>query len=137
MANQTVYPYGTGGQLPANIGIINDLQTGGANKALSAEMGKVLGEEIGGGLEEILTAELTHNNLAIRSSKVWQAGTHVAISVTPGEEITVTAVSMTTDGGYCAFVTKLYDDTQVSGGAVPLLPNGSIWWQGGTCYGYI
>lgn len=132
MANQTVYPYGTGGQLPANIGIINDLKTGGANKALSAEMGKVLGEEIGGGLEEILTAELTHNNLAIRSSKVWQVGTHVAISVTPGEEITVTAVSMTTDGGYCAFVTKLYDDTQVSGGAVPLLPNGSIWWQGGT-----
>lgn len=132
MANKTVYPYGTGGSLPANIGIINDLKTGGADKALSAEMGKVLGEEIGGGLEEILTAELTHNNLAIKSSNAWQAGTHVAISVTPGEEITVTAVSMTTDGGYCAFVTKLYDDEQVSNGKLPLLPNGSIWWQGGT-----
>lgn len=47
MANKTVYPYGTGGSLPASIGIINDLTTGGADKALSAEMGKVLGEEVG------------------------------------------------------------------------------------------
>lgn len=43
MANQTIYPYGTGGQLPSSIGIINDLTTGGADKALSAEMGKRLG----------------------------------------------------------------------------------------------
>lgn len=42
MANQTVYPYGTGGELPSSIGIINDLTTGGVNKALSAEMGKTL-----------------------------------------------------------------------------------------------
>ena len=42
MANKTVYPYGTGGSLPSNIGIINDLTTGGANKALSAEQGKIL-----------------------------------------------------------------------------------------------
>ena len=39
MANKTVYPYGTGGQLPSSIGIINDCTTGGADKALSAEMG--------------------------------------------------------------------------------------------------
>jgi lysophospholipase L1-like esterase len=42
MANNAVYPYGTDGQLPASIGIINDLTTGGADKALSAQMGKVL-----------------------------------------------------------------------------------------------
>lgn len=42
MANKTVYPFGTGGQLPSSIGIINDLTTGGADKALSAEQGKVL-----------------------------------------------------------------------------------------------
>ena len=42
MANQTIYPYGTGGQLPSSIGIINDLTTGGADKALSAEMGKYM-----------------------------------------------------------------------------------------------
>lgn len=47
MANQTVYPYGPGGSLPAGISIINDLTTGGADKALSAEMGKVLGERQG------------------------------------------------------------------------------------------
>lgn len=44
MANNTVYPYGTGGQLPSGIAIVNDLTTGGADKALSAEMGKFLGE---------------------------------------------------------------------------------------------
>lgn len=42
MANRTVYPYGTGGQLPAGIAVINDLTTGGVDKALSAEMGKQL-----------------------------------------------------------------------------------------------
>ena len=44
MANKTVYPFGTGGQLPSSIGIVNDLTTGGADKALSAEMGKKLRE---------------------------------------------------------------------------------------------
>lgn len=48
MANTTVYPFGTGGELPANIGIINDLTTGGVNKALSAEMGKSIGQELYG-----------------------------------------------------------------------------------------
>ena len=48
MANQTVYPYGTGGQLPSGIAIVNDLTTGGADKALSAEQGKVLNEIIFG-----------------------------------------------------------------------------------------
>lgn len=44
MANQTIYPYGTNGQLPSSIGVINDLTTGGAGDALSAEMGKYLGQ---------------------------------------------------------------------------------------------
>lgn len=43
MANTTVYPYGTGGSLPSSIGLINDLTTGGVDKALTAEMGKQLG----------------------------------------------------------------------------------------------
>lgn len=47
MANNTVYPYGPGGQLPDGIGIINDLVNGGADQALAAEQGKALGEEIG------------------------------------------------------------------------------------------
>lgn len=48
MSNQTVYPFGTGGSLPASIGIVNDLVTGGADKALSAEQGKVIGEILDG-----------------------------------------------------------------------------------------
>lgn len=42
MANNTVYPYGIGGQLPSGIAIVDDLVTGGADKALSAEQGKRL-----------------------------------------------------------------------------------------------
>lgn len=48
MANTTIYPYGTNGQLPSSIGVINDLTTGGVDKALSAEMGKELGEVLYG-----------------------------------------------------------------------------------------
>ena len=46
MANTTVYPFGTEGQLPSSIGLINDLKTGGVDKALTAEQGKVIGESI-------------------------------------------------------------------------------------------
>lgn len=46
MANKTVYPYGTGGQLPDSIGLINDLVTGGVDKALTAEQGKIIGQRL-------------------------------------------------------------------------------------------
>ena len=42
MADKTVYPFGTEGHLPGSIGIVNDLTTGGANNALSAQQGVVL-----------------------------------------------------------------------------------------------
>lgn len=48
MANKTVYPYGTGGSLPSSIGLINDLKTGGVDKALTAEQGKVIGDMLFG-----------------------------------------------------------------------------------------
>ena len=44
MASRTIYPYGTGGDIPSGIPIINDLATGGADKALSAEQGKILNQ---------------------------------------------------------------------------------------------
>lgn len=47
MSNTTIYPYGTDGELPASVGIINDLVTGGADKALSAQQGVVLRGLIG------------------------------------------------------------------------------------------
>ena len=43
MANSTVYPFGPGGELPSGIAVVNDLTTGGVDKALSAEMGKSIG----------------------------------------------------------------------------------------------
>lgn len=45
MANTTVYPFGTGGSLPASIGIV-DRFTGGADKALSARDGKDINEQL-------------------------------------------------------------------------------------------
>ena len=47
MANKTVYPFGQNGRLPSSIGVINDMQTGGADKALSAEVGKNIGDILG------------------------------------------------------------------------------------------
>lgn len=57
MANTTIYPYGTNGQLPSSIGVINDLTTGGADKALSAEMGKEIKRNYLNALDEITTPE--------------------------------------------------------------------------------
>ena len=61
MANITVNPFGTDGHLPGSIGIINDLTTGGADKALSAEMGKRIGNKIDSlsGLFTTVDLELT------------------------------------------------------------------------------
>ena len=47
MSNITVYPFGTEGTLPGSVGIVNDMRTGGANQALSAEVGKEIGEILG------------------------------------------------------------------------------------------
>lgn len=57
MANKTVYPYGTGGQMPSGIPVVNDLITGGADKALSAEQGKVLNEKV---IAQTISVEGTH-----------------------------------------------------------------------------
>lgn len=46
MANTTIYAYGANGEVSNNIGIINDLTTGGADKALSASQGVILNEKI-------------------------------------------------------------------------------------------
>ena len=46
MANSTVYPYGTGGSLPSSIGLVNDLKTGGADKALAAAQGPAILQQI-------------------------------------------------------------------------------------------
>lgn len=73
MANTTVYPFGTGGSLPSNIGLINDLITGGADKALTAEQGKELNNMIQGGVasEAIDLSLFPELDNVIGSSKAW------------------------------------------------------------------
>lgn len=48
MSSQTIYPYGQNGELPSSIGLVNDLVTGGADKALTAEQGKQIGDVLYG-----------------------------------------------------------------------------------------
>ena len=58
MSNTTVYPFGTEGRLPSGVAIINDTKTGGADKALSAEQGKILGERL-----DACEAEVTQDGI--------------------------------------------------------------------------
>ena len=67
MANKTVYPYGTDGQLPSGIGLVNDLYTGGVDQALTAEQGKVIGEMLGG-VEVPVTVALEAGGIYAESS---------------------------------------------------------------------
>ena len=46
MANNTIYAYGTGGELPEGIPVVNDDTTGGAGKAWSAERGKIIRQDL-------------------------------------------------------------------------------------------
>lgn len=74
MADQTIYPYGTDGELPSSIGIINDLNTGGVDKALSAQMGKELADVIMPPVidyEDVDFSDYTLKNIAISSDKKW------------------------------------------------------------------
>lgn len=66
MANQTVYPYGTDGELPSSIGLINDLTTGGSDKALAAQQGVVIGNIIRP--KEIVNIPFDGGNYYIKSS---------------------------------------------------------------------
>ena len=59
MANSTVYPYGTNGELPSSIGLINDLITGGVDKALTAQQGVIIGQR----LAKVEAYEASANNL--------------------------------------------------------------------------
>ena len=87
MANNTVYPFGTGGSLPSSIGIINDYHTGGADKALSAQVGKEIGEEVFGNTILCDLASLPVVEGGIASGEFWSdSGTSVLLPVNPGEK---------------------------------------------------
>lgn len=101
MANKTVYPYGTEGRLPSSIGIINDRKTGGADKAWSAEQGKLACQDIDKNTEDLFSmfsTDINRNDYTelvgwtILSTGLWQQVTganasnygSILIPITPG-----------------------------------------------------
>lgn len=92
MANQTVYPFGTEGTLPSSIGIINDLKTGGADKSLSAEMGKDIGVVLYGEDELCDLSELTAITGIIQSGTFYNSGgTCVLLTASAGKKYRIVA----------------------------------------------
>lgn len=133
MANQTVYPYGTGGQLPASIGIVNDYVTGGADKALSAEMGKVFGEQLFNIFENEDLSSLPVNNYSLRNTDWYSAGKHIAPSVTPGDTIRLTAQGLNGyGGGLYAFMTSAYTPPTNTSTVPPYVSGGRQWLANGS-----
>ena len=130
MANQTVYPFGTDGSLPASVGIINDLKTGGADKALSAEMGKDIGVVLYGEDELFDLSELTAITGIIYSGTFYSnSGTCVLLTVYPsvwkkyrivaGEnqaEYTVLSSTTLTNGSAPSYATGYSDRVFVPAG---------------------
>lgn len=134
MANQTVYPYGTGGSLPSSIGIVNDFTTGGSDKALSAEKGKDLGQAVFDINGTINLSSLTVNNYSLGSNNNWGTlGKHIVPTVTPGEKIILSVVGVSgSDGGFYAFFTSAYTPPSSTSSAPPYVSGGRVWLDTGT-----
>lgn len=115
MAKSTVYPYGTNGELPSSLGLVDDLTTGGVNKALTAEQGKVIGDIIVNGTwEGIDTASITVQTYALGNT-TWLLnpshgyGKHIVVPVTPGDtyKFKPTTTGGTT-GNFYSWLTSAY-----------------------------
>lgn len=92
MANQTIYPFGTDGSLPSGYPIIDDLVTGGADKALSAEQGKEIGTALYGGItKKAYTIDYQnasgHDGIILAENKWYDSAYYkcAIIAVVPGE----------------------------------------------------
>lgn len=131
MANQTVYPYGTGGSLPSSIGIVNDFVTGGADKALSAEKGKELGQAVFDINDTVNIATLTSHRYSFGSNGKWSAATgyHKVIPVTPGDNINLSVVGISgSDGGFYGFLTSSYTPPSSTSDNVPYVSGTNRMW---------
>lgn len=104
MANKTVYPYGTDGSLPSSIGLVNDLKTGGVDKALTAEQGKVIGNLLTEDVPTDLTTRTRYGWYINDTGKWHQSSAHstsykcMFISLD-----SVISFKVTADGGTCTF----------------------------------
>ena len=106
MANKTVYPYGTQGTLPASIGVINDLTTGGADKALAAQQGVVLlGKMERDTAVDLSTMGIIHGVLVSGGSWSGVQTNHesVQVPVLPGQTYRITANAV--NNSFYAFFT--------------------------------
>ena len=129
MANNTIYPYGQNGELPSSIGLVNDLTTGGADKALTAEQGKVLGQYIYGG--DLSWESVDLSNYAVKkhslganttSNKKWtQKGEHQVIPVNPGQSVRIQILASTnpSQGAFYGFFTSSYVQPTSTSSDVP------------------
>ena len=146
MANTDIYPFGTG-TLPAGVGIIDDMTTGGSDKALSAEQGKVIGGILYGNKKyysvdlpviydnQQLKADSTAVGKTLEQvSKRTDSGCkNYRIPVKGVEQITYK--KYTSNNGYgCLFLDK--DDVVISGvvgssgepyAVTEAIPEGAVW----------
>ena len=131
MANKTVYPYGTGGQLPSSIGIVNDGTTGGVDKAWSAEMGKNTWDRIAPKETRVIDVSSFQSvNCSLGPSKKWTGNNgakHIAIPVRQGASYVIEATNGGSGGGFYGFVTSSYA-TPTSGSTVPYANDGDRGW---------
>lgn len=126
MANTTVYPYGTGGSLPSSIGLVNDLETGGVDKALTAAQGKFLGDFLFGKNESVNLSSITVSDYSLGSASDWSGlkGTHIVVPVVEGERYTLDVTGGTGGGGWYGLLTDSY--------AVPAQTTDSVPYVSGT-----
>lgn len=111
----------------AKVAVVNDTTTGGADKALSAEQGKVLRRIIGEGFfvnaEPIDLSLLTQQNCSLGSTSYgWYMdgakGRHKAIPVVPGKTYVIKLVSGSADSFY-GFLTNSYSPPYTDKSSIP------------------
>ena len=123
MADNTIYPYGLGGSLPASIGLVNDKFTGGSNKALTAEVGKNLEEEMNA-FQSIDLSGFTEETAFINNStgkwRVTTGYTGIFIKVVPGQKYVFQGNASNTSN-YALLTSK----TVTSGELAPFVSGGS------------
>ena len=132
MAKSTIYPYGTNGELPSSIGLVDNLTTGGVDKALTAEQGKVIGEIIVNGIwEEIDTTSITVQTYCL-GSRTWylngSKGKHIVVPVTPGDTYKFKpTTTVVTAGNFYSWLTSAYV-VPTSSSTIPYVSGyGRIW----------
>lgn len=111
MANRTIYPYGQDGQIPSSIGIVNDLSTGGVNKALSAQMGKEIGDYVFGNKQMVDLSSITTSVRSPSLAGYWDyanKGKHKVIPCNPGDVFSIQITASQNIGGWYLWLTSSY-----------------------------